>query len=159
MRTRTGLLPGLARAGGIGVASALVAAACTGGGSEGSAAPGSIEVRGEVVPAAELTGVAAGLCVARDQARARPEAAQTTFLDRSHGRLHTIAAALEGVDRSAAARLLVAKQAVEADLSAKPFSSQLPADLDRLAALTRAGLAKLGLSAPACKDDGSMNRE
>lgn len=159
MRTRPGLLPGLARAGGMGVASALVAAACTGGGSEGSAAPGSIEVRGEVVPAAELTGVAAGLCVARDQARARPEAAQTTFLDRSHGRLHTIAAALEGVDRSAAARLLVAKQAVEADLSAKPFSSQLPTDLDRLAALTRSGLAKLGLSAPACKDDGSMNRE
>ena len=135
-------------------ASALATASCAGGGSEGSTAPESIEVRGEVVPTAELTGVAAGLCAARDQARVRPEAARTTFLDRSHGRLHTLAAALEGVDRRAAARLLMAKQAVEADLSAKPLSSQLSADLDRLAALTRSGLGKLGLSAPACKDDG-----
>lgn len=105
------------------------------------------------MPGAELIRVVTGLCAARDRAGTRPAAARATFFDRSHERLHTIAVALEAVDRRTAAGLLMAKQAVEADLSAQPPAPRLPADLDRLAALTRSGLAAIGLAAPACSDN------
>ncbi len=46
-----------------------------------------------------------------------PSLASTLFFDRAHDRLHELAAAVSDIDRSIEARLLEAKQRVEADLS------------------------------------------
>jgi hypothetical protein len=78
-------------------------------------------------------------------------AARTTFYDRSHDALHDIARDLDPVDRAAAGRLLEAKQQVEAGLDADPPPPGLAADLDRLAGVTRAGLALLDVDVPPCE--------
>lgn len=55
------------------------------------------------------------LCEAADAADAGDEAGATGSFEDSHSALHELAAATEDVDRAVAARLLEAKQAVEAD--------------------------------------------
>ena len=92
----------------------------------------------------------AGLCVARDQALRAPARVRTTFFDRSHDTLHALAKALEAVDRVLTARLLEAKNTIEADLAFDPPPGSLAADLDRLITSTRAGLRRLGEPAPGC---------
>jgi hypothetical protein len=78
------------------------------------------------------------------------KAARTTFYDRSHEPLHTIARALEPVDRPLAGRLFEAKEAVEADLSSPSRAPTLSRDLDRLLEVTRASLHRLSVDAPSC---------
>lgn len=129
------------------VAILLVLTACDGGGDGAR----TIEVEGEDVPVSRLEEAAAGLCAARDQARGDVMQARTTFYDRSHDALHTIARALDRVDRTQAGLLLEAKQRVEADLmNAGTAPGTVAADLDRLAEVTRASLADLSIGVPAC---------
>lgn len=130
---------------------ALAFAGCGGGDGDGTpASTRSIDVGGEPVPVSRLQDAATALCTARDQARGDVKAANATFYDRSHDALHTLARALDGVDRTAAARLLEDKERVEADLRRDTPNADLAADLDRLAQVTRTGLAALSVSVPPC---------
>jgi hypothetical protein len=104
----------------------------------------TITVGSDKVPVAELVDAHAGLCEAAthlDQARA-------LFFDRSHTSLHTVARALEDVDRAQAASLLEAKQKVESELTTPPPT--LRDDLLRLADVYRSGLGRLAITAPPC---------
>jgi hypothetical protein len=91
-----------------------------------------------------------GLCSARAQADRTPSRVRSTFFDRSHDTLHRLARALERVDRALTARLLEAKNVIEADVAFDPPSASLAADLDRLIGATRAGLRRLDEPAPGC---------
>jgi hypothetical protein len=128
--------------------------ACGNGGSAngGSATPETISVGGESVPVSRLRDAAAALCTARQQAMTDVNAARATYYDRSHDALHTLARALEPVDRALAARLLENKQRVEADLSGSGGATpgEVAANLGRLADVTRRGLGRLSIPAPAC---------
>lgn len=121
------------------VALAVLAAACGGDGEDRT-----ITVAGQPVAVAPLVDAHAGLC----EAAAAPAGARAVFFDRSHEALHTVARALEDVDRGLAGELLQAKEKVESELDAPPAS--LPEDLRRLAAVYRAGLGRLAITAPPC---------
>ena len=110
----------------------------------------TIRVDDREVSVALLQEAARALCTGRDQAQADVKQAFSTFYDRSHDVLHTIASALEPVDRAAAARLLEQKQRVEEDLQVNAPGPQLAADLDRLATVTRTGLAALDIPVDPC---------
>lgn len=90
----------------------------------------------------------AGLCSAASQVRTGSALdARATFVNRSHGDLHLLAADLAEEDRAVAARLLTEKQAVEAG----PWVDADPAQADRLLALartTRVGIGLLGQTEP-----------
>jgi hypothetical protein len=118
----------------------VLAVAC--GGSDGN--DSTITVAGQPVAVAPLVDGHAGLC----QAAAQPNAARRLFFDRSHEALHTVARALEDVDRAQAAELLQAKEKVESALPASP--PNLPDDLRRLASVYREGLGRLAIEAPPC---------
>ncbi len=122
------------------VAVAVMATACAGGSDD----DGTITVAGQPVAVAPLVDAHAGLC----QAAAQPDAARRLFFDRSHEALHTVARALEDVDRAQAAQLLQAKEKVESELPNPPAS--LPTDLRALAAVYRDGLGRLAITAPPC---------
>ena len=104
----------------------------------------TITVAGQPVAVAPLVDAHAGLC----QAAAQPDAARRLFFDRSHEALHTVARALEDVDRAQAGELLQAKEKVESELADPPPT--LPDDLRRLADVYRAGLGRLAITAPPC---------
>jgi hypothetical protein len=90
-----------------------------------------------------------GLCevaVATDR-----DVAATVFFDRSHQTLHVVAAATEVVDRTAAANLLIAKQAVEEDLVRPVLPPSFARDAEALLSATRKALTAIGLDAPACE--------
>jgi electron transfer flavoprotein alpha subunit len=124
-------------------------------GSACSSAPGetrgTIEIRGESVLVTELRGVVDALCDAKDAAGQDPEEARMVFFDRAHDPLHDIAAAAGEVNRSSAARLLEAKQAVESDLN-RTAGTELASDLGALVAATRDALKQLSVSVPGCDD-------
>ena len=119
--------------------------ACDGSDEERTIAAGS-----EQVPVSRLQDAATALCTARDQAKADVKQASTTFYDRSHDALHTLARALDPVDRAAAARLLEDKERVETDFRRNASGSELAASLDALARSTRRGLAALSVEVTAC---------
>ena len=119
----------------------VVLGACGAGGTEDDE---TITVAGQPVAVAPLVDAHAGLCQAADQ----PDAARRLFFDRSHEALHTVARALEDVDRAQAGALLQAKEKVEGELAAPPPT--LPDDLRRLADVYRAGLGRLAITAPPC---------
>lgn len=120
---------------------ALVVLAGCGGGDAGDR---TITVAGQPVAVARLLDAHAALC----QAATEPDAARRLFFDRAHEPLHTVARALEDVDRARAASLLEAKEKVEAELPSPPPS--LPDDLRRLADVYRDGLGRLAITAPPC---------
>lgn len=127
--------------------------ACGGGGA-GPAPPAAtgptIVVAGEPVPVAQLTEAVAQLCAARDEAGDRPRAAEARFFDRSHTTLHIQARALEDRDRPLAARLLEAKQRVEADFSGLASGDRVAGDLGRLVEVAADGLDRLEVPRPPC---------
>ena len=120
---------------------AALAVACGGG---GDSSDGSITVAGQPVAVAPLVDAHAALC----QAAAEPDAARRHFFDRAHEPLHTVARALEDVDRAQAGQLLQAKEKVESELANPPAT--LPDDLRRLASVYRDGLGRLAITAPPC---------
>lgn len=123
----------------VAVAALLLLAAC----SEDDE-PRTITVAGQPVAVASLRDAHAALC----EAAAAPDAARRLFFDRSHEQLHTVAKALEDVDRGQAAQLLQAKEKVESELANPP--ANLPEDLRRLAIVYRDGLGRLAITAPPC---------
>ena len=133
------------------LAAALVIAVGACGDNESDQSSATIDAGGEAVAVSALEDAANALCTARDQARTDVEAAETTFYDRSHDALHTMARALEPVDRAQAARLLEDKQRVEAAFAGDPSAAAMAHELDRLARVTRAGLAALAVSVPECQ--------
>lgn len=119
----------------------------------GPAGTETITVGGESVPVSSLVDGFAGLCQANQAAADRDFAhAKLTFNDHAHTPLHTVARALEDIDRPAAARLLEAKQRVEADLDGSGTTTPgLAADLAALVSATRAGLDRLGIGPQECR--------
>lgn len=90
------------------------------------------------------------LCaVLRDAVRGDLQVARASFQDRVHGPLHDVAATAAKTDRAAAARLLEAKQRVEAALATN--SDSLAASLGALAPTVRVALVAAGEpEPPAC---------
>jgi hypothetical protein len=127
----------------------LAATACGGGGGDGEAeSPPESTVAG--VPPREVDEAVGGLCEAREEAETDVKSTRATFYDRSHEPLHGIARALEAVDRAMVARLLQAKEKVEAGLAVPTPPPSLTADLDVLVQVTRASLARLSVAPPSC---------
>jgi hypothetical protein len=130
----------------IAVAVPLLVGACSpSGGSATAAAP------------ADLTVALAGLCRAAESARSGDLfEAQRTFQNQSHAFLHELARRGQERARPAVARLLEAKQRVEAALS--PESGAPPAEvaalLGELEVATRDLARVLGTPAPRCGGAG-----
>lgn len=120
---------------------ALLATACAGNGDSDDR---TVTVAGQPVSVPPLIDAHAARC----QAAAQPDAARRHFIDRAHDQLHTVARALEDVDRAQAAQLLQAKERVESELQNPPAT--LPDDLRRLAGVYRDGLGRLAIAAPPC---------
>jgi hypothetical protein len=110
----------------------------------GNASDKTITVAGQPVAVASLVDAHDALC----QGAGAPDAARRLFFDRAHEQLHTVARALEDVDRGQAAQLLQAKERVESELSNPPPS--LPDDLRRLAGVYRDGLGRLAITVAPC---------
>jgi len=137
----------------IAAAWAVLLAAC--GSSGGTTTPVTSPASGPsgalgIVTEGAARAAVGGLCDIRARYTGDREAANGVFYDASHEELHVIAAAAEVKDRAAAARLLQAKERVEADLLADPLPEPFPADLDRLIDATRAALKLLGIDVPPC---------
>ena len=135
------------------VAAMILAPACDRGDGSTSPPPATgptIVVAGDPVPVAQMTDALANLCTARDEAPDSPDAAQARFFSRSHTTLHVVARALEDVDRPLAARLLEAKQKVEADFSAHASGGRVADDLRPLVTVTREALDRLAVPLPPC---------
>jgi len=120
--------------------------------SDPSAVAGTrtIEVDGEEVAASSLREAVTGLCVALERLPTDPLAARDAFYSLSHDRLHTIAAAVLEIDRSAATSLLRAMAVVEEHLARPPFPASVAGDLDRLIAATRVVLRALSIPTEPC---------
>jgi hypothetical protein len=99
-------------------------------------------------------GIVAALCEARNRAVHDAAEAEAIFLDRAHDGLHHLAREVAEVDRSAAARLLEAKQAVEADIERPSSGAGLEEHLEALIASTRRALELSTGSAPSCAQGG-----
>jgi hypothetical protein len=123
----------------------LLAAGCSG---FPDGAQRTITVGGDRVTVAHLRNASAGLCEAKAAAASDPTAARADFYNQSHDALHTVARALETVDRGLAADLLVSMQKVEADLESRPPT--LAAELGQLADVYRSGLGRLAITATPC---------
>jgi hypothetical protein len=114
------------------------------GGASATDQDRTITVGGDRVEVSHLVDAHAGLCAAA----ADPADARRIFFDRSHEALHTVARALDDVDRGEEAQLLEAKNKVESTLD--PPGPHLTDDLRRLADVYRASLGRLAISAPPC---------
>lgn len=90
------------------------------------------------------------ICAAADSALAgHANDAEERFVDRAHQRLHELAAEVTEVDRAVAARLLEAKQRVEADLDHEPVdAAALSEDLGALADATVDAQSRLDRPGP-----------
>lgn len=127
---------------GAGVAVVFVAAVAVFG--EGSGGPPSPSVATPSAPGQVHDRLCAALTAA---ATGDLDAARATFQDRVHGPLHDLASAAAETDRATSARLLEAKQRVEASLAASGDS--LAAGLAALAPTVRAALVATGEPKPA----------
>lgn len=92
----------------------------------------------------------AGVCDAVDAAAGDAQEAEAIFFDRAHDALHQLARTLEETDRPLAARLLAAKQDVEADLARAPRPETLRADLAELAAVAGEAVDRVGVEPAEC---------
>lgn len=110
----------------------------------------TIEIDGKKVAASSLREALTGLCVALERLPTDALAARDAFYSLSHDRLHTIAAGVQEIDRSAAASLLRAMAVVEEHFARPPFPASLVGDLGRLIAVTRVALRELSIRTEAC---------
>lgn len=120
------------------------------GGGGGSPTPSGPSGALGVVTLADATSAVRGLCTMKTMPTSNPDAANGIFYDTVHEELHVIAAATQVKDRAAAGGLLQAKEKMESDLLGHPLPSSYPADAKTLEQATRAALASIGLSVPAC---------
>jgi hypothetical protein len=101
-------------------------------------------------PALGLAASSSGVCQA---IAALPDAsaAERTFTNLAHDALHVLAADPR-LDRSTSARLLEAKEKVEADFSQSADVAVLADDLAELQTAADAALQAIGVEVPACAD-------
>lgn len=92
-----------------------------------------------------------GVCEAAEAAAGDVEAAEAIFFDRAHDSLHELAATLDDTDRVSAARLLEAKQDVEAELDGAVRREIVRDHLVALAAVTGDALDVLGIERAECE--------
>jgi hypothetical protein len=85
----------------------------------------------------------------------RAAEAQAIFVDRAHDGLHELARDVAEVDRSAAARLLEAKQAVEAEIERPSGGTALAEHLEALIASTRRALEATNQPVSGCAQGGN----
>lgn len=124
----------------------IILAGCGGGGTTS----GIIPVDGRRVPAEQLLRAVANLCTAQTFVGGEDlENARATFQNLAHDDLHTLAAAIEKLDRSAQSELLRAKNRVETDFSSGDLSA-LNADFPSLIEAAESALSVLRLEAPGC---------
>jgi len=98
-----------------------------------------------------FTSIVPALCRARDSARTDAGDSRRIFLDEGHAPLHVLADEVATTDRAAAADLLEAKQAVEADLEEEAIvTNDLERDLQALIDATIAASTALGEEAGTC---------
>ena len=97
-----------------------------------------------------LSDAGRALCRAAEVAPDDPREAERIFLDEVHGPLHQLADEIATVDRSASARLLEAKQAVEAAEGTPQV--ELPTLWTELVDATAVALDGLELGAPPCAE-------
>lgn len=115
----------------------LVLAACGGG--------------ADATPSTPVGTAVAGLCDARDAAGGgEVDRAEATFLDRSHDEMHRLAAEVAEADRTAAARLLEAKQLVESAFRSDEGAGRIAGLLEDLLAAARGAAAQLDEEVPEC---------
>lgn len=125
----------------------LVLLASCGG---GESTTGIIPVDGRRVPAEQLQKSVAHLCTAQSfVGREDLENARATFQNLAHDDLHTLADAIDELDRSAQSQLLRAKNRVESDFSAGDLSA-LKADFPGLIDAAEAALSVLQIEEPGC---------
>ncbi len=122
----------------------------SGGGGGGSPTPSGPSGALGVVTVADATTAVRGLCTMKTMPISNSDAPNGIFYDTVHEELHVIAAATEVKDRVAAGDLLQAKEKMESDLLERPLPSSYAADAKALEQATRAALASIGLSVPAC---------
>ena len=131
------------------VAAVLALACC--GGDDSSPSPATAASTSTTASSGRVYAEAyLGLCAARAVVGTDVNSARSTFYDRSHDALHSIARDLEARDRPLAARLLEAKEAVESDLRPDRAPPSLGPGLDRLVEVTGEALARLSLPVPRC---------
>jgi hypothetical protein len=105
---------------------------------------------GSSAPASRWARAVAGLCASAGDARAGDvDDARDTFFDQSHDDLHELADEVADDDRAAAADLLEAKEAVEADFAGSTPADVLADDLDVLVDATRTAIRVTGDPVPA----------
>jgi hypothetical protein len=98
--------------------------------------------------------VVTALCDAREEIGRDVGATEAIFFDGAHDGLHDLANDAAEMDRSVAARLLEAKQTVEADLEETPSRRVLAKDFDALLDSTRRALEATSVAAPNCRQGG-----
>ncbi len=128
---------------------AFAAAACASGSAGGPARVRSAGTSGVSVKS-PLVAAVASLCAAEKRSGKDPGSARRIFLDEAHEDLHTLAGRAEGKDRQAAARLLVAMEAVEAGVKPGTQPRRAAALLGTLIDEATGALGVIGLKAPAC---------
>ena len=134
-----------------GIAALATVALVLGGCGGDDSSPSSVTTTTTTAPGGRVYQAAfLGLCAARSSAGSDVNSARSTFYDRSHDPLHSIARDLEPVDRALAAQLLEAKEAVESGLRPDPAPPSLGSDLDRLVEVTGQALARLSVPVPPC---------
>lgn len=131
------------------VSSVLAACGGSGGGGSTPAPSGPSGALGVVTVAAARVAVE-GLCAMRTTFANDIEKANGVFYDQTHEELHVIAAATEEKDRTVAARLLQAKEKVEADLTDLQVPDTFVEDVDALLSATQDALRTIGVSVPGC---------
>lgn len=109
----------------------------------------TVTVQGQDFTDEEFVSAVAGICAARDEVD-DPESAEATFLDRAHGPLHVMAAAIADDDRALAGSLLEAKQGVEEEFAGDTDPEELEAAMNRLMLVSVEVLNALGVRADTC---------
>ncbi len=120
----------------------FAAAGCQDGGAGGDGTREASQARFQRTVAA--------LCTSAEQAQESRAAAKRTFEDRAHGPLHELAAAVEVVDRAAAAELLRAKNLVEIDFAGSTGGRVLERELLDLLDASAQALTALRIEIPGC---------
>jgi hypothetical protein len=129
------------------VLTVAVAVGCSGGRT--TVAPSRTSITGEVANVAD--GVA-GLCQARQEAKADPRAARATYDARARAAIESAARALQPSYALQASTLTNAAERVDADLTADPPPASLTDNLGLLTGAMRESLARLGIVTRACEE-------
>jgi hypothetical protein len=132
---------------------ALLASGCASGNGRRQSSPdppATILLDGRTIDVTSLTEAVSALCQARREAETDPGMARRTYDRQSHDAVEAITEMLEPSYALLAGSLKATLERVGSAAATEPGKSSLADDLGRLAALTREGLARLGITTAAC---------